>query len=481
MATWYLQSNNKLSNNQLPEPIEGELFSAPYPASFWHYDNDLDRLTYYLLPEPLDKDVYAIERPAQISVYDIMEPQDGFDHNGLAILMPIECISDKEDAGRWDLTLTHPIDDYGKWTNIACQNVLKVHGQLFRIDTVEIYQDADQVYLTAHAKHITYDLYGGIVDELKGEASSGGSFVDQVIQRAQESIPDHHPQPNEYTFDVSSNISGPCIMDIRDQTIIGALFGDDNSLASRYNGQVYRDNFHISINNTLELAPEAPAFKLRYGTDLTRLSYKIDFSEWVTELMCKDNYGNWWAMRYYDSEWIVQHQQARIVHFTYAPDIPNAAECLARDGYAYWQTVSTPLISIEVSVANLKNDPKYKDYAELQNLDAGYVGTVFFEQFGINVNMKIVSIKRDELTGDALQIVLGTARGSFIRSPVMSQTIVANGTVLGKQEAEMESMKTQMETMKLKQMRYWLGAKSYTWADVKKYKWEEIKNGELNN
>ena len=433
------------------------------------------------IPEALTYSEVKAERPGQINVYDINEPQDGFNHNGLAILLPTECISDKEELGRWDLTIVHPIDDYQKWTYIIIQNVLKVNGQLFRIDETEIYQDAEQAYITAHAKHITYDLFDRFVDEVTVENVSGGTYIGEVIQRSQEILPTHQPEPNEYTFDVTSNITGPVTTKVQDQTVIGAIFGDDNSLATRYGGQLYRDNFHMSVNTTQEGAPTAPAFKLRFGTDLTKLSYKIDCSEWITELICKDNFGDVWAISYTGSTWIIHHQKTRVMHFTYDPNTPDPYDCLTKDGFAYWQTVSTPTVSIEVSIANLKNDPKYKDFVDLQNLDVGYEGNVYIEQYGIDVNLKIVSIRRDELTGEALQVVLGTSRGSFIRSPVMSQTIVANGTVLGKQEAEMQAMKDQMDDMTLKQMRFWRGMSSYKWTDAQNYTWREILNGHKDN
>ena len=474
---WALDSGSDLMRPELPEPID-EYYVVPnsdgapyygYPASYWQIKQR--KLTNIFLPEELKVVVYEAGRPDQISVYDISEPQDGFQHNGMAILMPIECITTKEDAGRWDLTLVHPLDDYNKWTYLKGQNILKVNGQLYRIDEIEIYSDANESYITAHAKHISYDLYDKFVDEVKGELASGSAYVSAIIDRAETFLPWHHPEPNEYVFDISSNITGTIPTDVKDQTVIGALFGDDNSLASRFGGQVYRDNFHMSINTAMENAPAFPAFQLRYGTDLTKLSYKIDFSNWVTELICRDNLGTEWAVSYTGSEWIYNNQKTRIVHFTYDPDTPDPYANLVRDGTAYWKTVNTPTVSIEVSVANLKNDPKYADFVNLQNLDVGYIGTIFMEQLNINIDLKIVSIKRDELTGEALQVVLGSARGSFVRSPVMSQTIVGNGTILGKQELEMQAMKNQMEDLTLKQMRTWGGMKNYSWAAVKEFKW----------
>lgn len=425
--------------------------------------------------------IYPIERVERISVYDIYEPQSGYDHNGVAILFPSEVTSYKEDMGRWDINLKHPIDPYGKWTYIIGQNCIKVNGQIFRIDETEIYCDANQQYITAHANHITYDLNDAFIGDATFEVSSGNAFEYEIIQASKTLIPTQQPTPYEYSFELTSDITGQLVGDFHDQTVTGALYGDDNSFANRYGGHLYRDNFHLSINTVQENLPAAPAFQIRYGTDMTKISYKIDFSSWLTELICEDNYGDLWGIAYTGSEWIIHHNKTKRIHFTYPPETPDPMACLEADGFNYWQTVNTPKVSIEVSVANIKSDPKYKDFLNLQNMDVGYTGTVYFEQMGIDVDLKIVSIKRNELTGEAIQITLGNAPNSFIRSPVCSQTIVPNGSVEAKQAQTIKDMQTEIENVKLKSMKYWNGMKNYTWADVKKYKWEEIKNGELNN
>ena len=46
--------------------------------------------------------IYAAERPEQVSIYDVTEPQLGFNHNGVAVLMPFDITSQKEDTGRWE-------------------------------------------------------------------------------------------------------------------------------------------------------------------------------------------------------------------------------------------------------------------------------------------------------------------------------------------------------------------------------------------
>lgn len=55
--SWYLDSNNLLLHDDLPEPIEG-LFSEPYPATFWRLDsNDILTLNsedWSPFPEPMN-------------------------------------------------------------------------------------------------------------------------------------------------------------------------------------------------------------------------------------------------------------------------------------------------------------------------------------------------------------------------------------------------------------------------------------------
>lgn len=474
--------NLNLGGEQLPYSPYGDRTDEDWRWRQTVYINDgVPFLPFWFYPIYEPPVIYPIERAERISVYDILEPQNGFDHNGLAILFPSEVISYKEDMGRWDLELTHPIDPYGKWSYIVGQNTVKVNGQIFRIDETELYADADQQYIRAHANHITYDLNDKFVGDASFTVSTGLAYEAQLMLATREMVPSWEPTPYEYQFELTSDITGTLVADVQDQTITGALYGDDNSFANRYGGHLYRDNFHLSINTVQENLPAAPAFQLRFGTDLTKLSYKIDFSSWITELVCENNFGELWACTYEGSEWMIHHHKTKRIHFTYPPGTPDTLQTLIKDGEAYWETVATPKISIEVAVANLKNDPKYKEFIDLQNFDVGYTGTVYFEQFNIDVDLKIVSIRRNELTGEAIQIILGNAPNSFIRSPVMSQTIVPNSSVEAKQAQTVQAMQDEIENVKLKSMRLWSGIRSYTWNDVKQYNWEEIKNGKRNS
>lgn len=390
-------------------------------------------------------EVYAAERPEQIDIYDISEPQLGFNHNGIAILMPSDVTSMKEDKGRWDITMKHPVDVYGKWTYIAAQNIIKLHGQLFRIDQVEINADKDKEYVQAHANHITYDLKDWWIEEAKFSTNTGNDYIAQLFSHRIHDFPNQQAVVGEYSFDVTSNLSKSMKADLKDQSYIEALYGADSSLAVRYEGEVYRNNFHVSINSTMEGAP-AKAFAIRYGTDLTKISFKIDYSNWITNLVCVDNLGGLWAT-WYGGSVLPHHHKTKRVHFTYeALDSPEAEmQRLIADGEAYWATVSAPAVSVEVNVANIKNDPKYADFLNLQNFDVGYKGTIYVEHLGINVEMKINSIKRNELTGEGITIKLGSTQRSLIRATVLSGTIVSPNSVEGTNVANNQALESEIE------------------------------------
>lgn len=442
-------------NIPLSEPLQagttvslsstGTAFPTYYGRNTITCDTDVQPTIYIKYTEQELVPMWAEERPAQVSIYDIHEPQSGFDHNGVAILMPSEVTSEKEDKGRWDITLTHPIDPFGKWTYIVGQNIVKVNKQLFRIDETEIVADANSEYITAHAWHITYDMSDYWIEEAQFTAVGGENYITQLNAHRVKDFPNQQHMVGEYTFDITSDLEGQMDCAITDQSIIESIFGADNSLVTLYGGEVYRDNFHMSVNQTLEGAPEGNAFSLRYGTDLTKISFRIDMSGWVTNLIGVDNYGNMVGVWYDTSgDWIVHHHKTKRIHFTYSDEAADGIERLWKSVWPYWDSVSTPTVSIVVEVANIKGDPKYKDYITLQNYDVGYKGTIYVEHLGIDVEMKIVSIRRNELTGEAIQITLGNTRRSLIRQTVMSQTIVSPNSVEGKNVAAMQSMQAEL-------------------------------------
>ena len=145
---------------------------------------------------------------------------------------------------------------------------------------------------------------------------------------------------------------------------------------------------------------------------------------------------------------------------------------------AYWDVHAVPQISIEIGVANIKNDPKYEDYLNLQNFDVGYQGKIYVEHLGINTEMKITSIKRNELTGEAITIKLGSVRGSLIRQTVMSQTIVDPNSAEGVNSANNELLQEEIFEVDTKYMSSSINAmEEYAIAEIEKRTVSELEGG----
>lgn len=443
MASLWEVKNDRLTHAELARRITGPYIQRPYPPHIWYVE--YNRLTHTYLPAPADvsPDIPIEYDDPYIHVYDISEPQDGFDHNGLAVLDPTECVSNKEFNGRWDITLKHPMDKFDKWHWLIGQNVLKVKGQLFRIDEVTNAVEGGQIYVDVHAKHISYDLadvwieYSGIGTYNKDThqiVRTGKQVLDQLIS---DRIPD--TEYTGYTFELHSDISileGELSLEIRDQSFIAALIGSDNCFANRIGGELYRDNFFLSMNSQMQNSRQE-AFALRYSADMIKIKQKIDFSEWVTYLRTVDNQGDSWAISYTGTEWAIHHHKQKRVHFNYS-DSFNSMNNLNCDGNAYWNTVSTPKVTYEVKIASIKGDPKYKEFLELQNYEVGDTGYVYCEPLQISTLQRVMAIKRNELTDEIMSITLGNMQNSILRPSYMGNTISSGNSINDKQLAAVQ-------------------------------------------
>lgn len=80
-----------------------------------------------------------------ICVYD--PTNTDFESNGNAVLMPTECRHTQAAAGKYDLTITHPMDPGGKWQHIVEEAIIRAPVQEETIETAVSGMEAD-VYRT---------------------------------------------------------------------------------------------------------------------------------------------------------------------------------------------------------------------------------------------------------------------------------------------------------------------------------------------
>lgn len=430
-STWYVDDNGELKHTSAPE-VPDKAFQLPLPKSVWRVDPryEMGYPFNMLMPALGYLDVWALERENVLRVYDRTEPQTGFKSNGLAVLEPSSCIS-IHNEDRWEIDIKHPFDQWGKWKNLIVENVLKIDGQLFRIDRQSAYLDGAGGGMNAHASHITSDM----ADELILEADFDGGNGNRFIQCAMASkLPpfesDAYLPPYEFTY--SSDINDIPADKFENVSLLAMLVGLDNSLLMRSGGELYRDNFYFSINRRMEGAKDN-AFYLRYSLDMVEISQEIDYSDFCTTLYCYDNWGNMWGTSYAGTvSYAVHHQIMRAVKFNYS-QFDGAMERLMADGQAYSEKCFTPKVTYKVKMAALKNDPKYAGFLELQNYNYGDSGTIYCPELDISTTQKIVEVEKNEITGEIISMTLGNMANSVVRPTYMGSTISSGHSVADKE------------------------------------------------
>ena len=118
--------------------------------------------------------------------------------------------------------------------------------------------------------------------------------------------------------------------------------------------------------------------------------------------------------------------------FNYS-EFEGAMDKLMQDGYAEWLRMSTPLVTYELEIASLKNDPKYVGFLQLQNYNYGDKGIIYCPELDISTEQKIIAIDKDEITGDILRLKLGNLKKSLVRPTYMGSTISTGSSVEDKQ------------------------------------------------
>ncbi|MDE5583603.1 MAG: hypothetical protein K2J08_07855 [Ruminococcus sp.] len=418
---WNLNENNKLIHEDLNIAPE-KAISKPYPKALWRIDYTSPNLPYHkLFPNIHGLDIWSLERENIIRVYDLHEPQDGFKHNGLAILAPSSCVSTHELNGRWDVELTHPMDDFGRWRFLLPHNVLKIGGQLFRIDETEA--DTDAQTIKVHAKHIFYDLADNLLLNKSAKNLNGISFINFIMNSRI-----INNEYKEYNFQYNSDFpkSNYHSAEFDNVSPVGALIGDEKCFVNLFGGELYRNNFYFSVNSRMENASDN-AFSLRYGGDIQGISQKIDYSDWCTYLITEDNFGDYFAVSFTLNNRI-HHHKFRYQKFTYQKESQSddggklnnslkisTMELLRRDSFKLWGQIWLPSVTYTVNIASLRKHPKYRDFLNLQNYNVGDRGTIYCGLLDINTVQQIVSMEKDELTGDVLNIKLGNTANSLIR------------------------------------------------------------------
>ncbi len=402
---------------------------------FWKYPT-------YEPPTPTGGEVY--ENP-YLTVYDMETKQDNFDNHGLAILCPTSGRIVEELNGEYSLSFTHPRDTDNKWQYVLEMNVVKALGQLFVIQKVDETQSGGSGYVSAYAEHITYTLNDKwIFPPVTIAGYNGQTLIDSIMEQATDLGYDWQ---TTYDFDVTTNLNAP--EGFRDWyemsegvTPYEMLIGG-NGFVAKLGGELYRDNFHMSINSRMEGARDN-AFELAIGYNLTGIKRTVDLTTFCTYLRGYDvtdgTYDNWFAIGW-DPSTLPRPYPREVVRSTnFFYEHPEYAESgqLERDTSLFFNQNCAPLVSYELNVVDLRRNPDYKMFSNNYRFKVGDKGRVWDERLQAWLELEITRTEHDIITGDCVKVVIGTQR-SFTR-PVGHQPVISRGIIIPAAEKVLEGL-----------------------------------------
>ena len=209
-----------------------------------------------------------------------------FNNNGLGTLEPIECIFKPVINGVWSLEMTLPYDAEGKSQLIANDRILKVTD----IDCISEQTSNNQLFRIYDFKK--EDNFISVIAYPIGLDARFDTFVDSVkmnYKTASQAIAQMNGLSSKYTVSGSGYDATVKSTEYANANLISILNGD-NGFVQVWDGEICYDNYNIRVNH--RLGSSSNPLDVRYGKNITGMSYDMDASNIITQLYpkSKDNY-----------------------------------------------------------------------------------------------------------------------------------------------------------------------------------------------
>ena len=389
----------------------------PFPVSVWQIDPEVDFGEPYipLFPDWVRLHVNPVKQHDYICVFPMNTEKTGFSGNGLAILTPTECREAEALCGGYAITLMHPLDPEGRWKFLIEHNIIKCAGQLYTIMQVRTDLPAGGGSVTVYAEHISYQLSDPYIFPISFNFSS--QSAQSVIDFGTSQMYSHaEPGQTRYAFQINSDMtfSAPYFFPKdRGMTMLELLIGS-GGIMEVCGGELHRDNFNLSLNTRKEGAKDN-AFDIRLGANLAAAVCTVDITTFCSYFRAYDNFGDWWAVAWYPSEFLLNnfpHHVVRSATFNY--DEPDM-ERLAQDGMAEFKRNAFPVICYDIQIKDMINCPEFAELSGMPEYKVGNTGRIYDERLGGAITLKITETETDRITGETVRVVFGN-RQSFVRS-----------------------------------------------------------------
>lgn len=347
-----------------------------------------------------------------------------FTTTGLAVLDReiIDPLVTEELGGEYSLTFTYPADAPAAHlltleAIIACPLPGAAMRQGFRIHEVTTTLDG---LLEVTCFHLFYDLAANLVADTFVVNKTAKAALDQLLGAAN--------TPHRFTATSSDSTTRASARVVRMPLAAAIMDTDeDNTFASRWGGEITRDNWHI---HHAPRRGQDRGVVIRDRKNLTGYESALDFTTVVTRILPVGYDGLLLPELYVDSPKRDDYVTPRIRVIRYGevkaikdPDKPREdelpldqahAELRRRAALEYSKNhVDEPSASYKVSFVDLATTVEYADLAQLESVLLGDTVTVRHTDLNVALSARVVSCDYDPLREAYLSVELGSVAGKF--------------------------------------------------------------------
>lgn len=328
----------------------------------------------------------------------------------------------EELGGAYQLTIVYPADG-PLASKLAVEAIIAapVPGttirQGFRIHEVTTSLDG---MLEVTAFHLFYDLAGNFIADTFVVNKTPKAALDQLLGAA--------TTKHRFTATSSDTATRASARVVR-MNLAAAIMnqGSDNTFASRWAGELTRDNWHIHHAAT---RGADHGVVIRDRKNLTGYTATVDLTSVVTRIVPVGFDGITLPELYVDSPHLDHYAIPHIKVIRY-PDIkaiadadnpredevplPQAHALLRQAAKAEYATnhIDTPAASYTVSFVDLASTAEYADLAELETVLLGDTVTVQHADLGVSLSARVVGYEYNPLRQAYVSVELGSVAGKF--------------------------------------------------------------------
>ena len=341
-----------------------------------------------------------------------------FNSNGDAIIQPTKALIHKADNGDYYLELECGL----QYADVLIQDNIIVANtpqgdQAFRIGNVE----AGSRKLKSKCWHVFYDSANYLIAD--------SYVVDKTCQDALIYL--NNATDSQSPFQMASDVSGIHSYRCVRKSLLEAI----QTIRERWSGHLVRDNFNISIQNTIG---QDNGVTIRYKKNLKDITVSYNWSSVVTKLLPVGKDGITLDQLYIESDIHYSIPYSKTVSFSQDISEDDFKDSQGNvDVNAYQQALKDDLFAQAVEYINANNIPKvnYTVKANIEKItDVGDICEVIDERLGVSITVAVLSFVYDCTLKSFKEIQFGNAGASL--SNLMSSISASVSSAISESNSE---------------------------------------------